>query len=86
MKLIQQRSSIDGTDRDVDILRVGRIALLYQTKDRTMTGAWDQAARSWVALDPVEYRTAVQRAISVSSGLVSPAIMDLPIVAPESAQ
>jgi hypothetical protein len=49
--------NIEGTDRDVDILRVGRIALLYQTKDRTMTGAWDQASRTWVALDPVEYRT-----------------------------
>lgn len=77
---------IGGVERDVDMLRVGRIALVYQTKDRTMTGAWDQATRSWVELDPVEYRTAIQRAISVSSGLVSPAIMDLPIVAPESAQ
>lgn len=78
--------NIEGVDRDVDILRVGRIALLYQTKDRTLTGAWDKAAGAWVTLDPIEYRTAVQRAISVSSGLVSPAIMDLPIVAPESAQ
>ena len=77
---------IGGVERDVDMLRVGRIALVYQTKDRTMTGAWDQDTRSWVELDPVEYRTAIQRAISVSSGLVSPAIMDLPIVAPEAAQ
>ncbi len=78
--------NLEGVERDVDILRVGRIAMVYQTKDRTMTGAWDQASRSWMALDPVEYRTAIQRAIGVSSGLVSPAIMDLPIVAPESAQ
>ncbi len=77
---------LGGVERDVDILRVGRIAMLYQTKDRTMTGAWDNEARAWVELDPAEYRTAVQRAISVSSGLVSPAIMDLPIAAPESAQ
>ena len=78
--------NLEGVDRDVDILRVGRIALLYQTKDRTLTGAWDKAAGAWVTLDPVEYRTAVQRAISVSSGLVSPAILEIPIVAPESAQ
>jgi len=78
--------NVEGVDRDVDILRVGRVALLYQTKDRTMTGAWDKAAGAWVTLDPVEYRTAVQRAISVSSGLVSPAILEIPIVAPESAQ
>ncbi|MDP1932776.1 MAG: DUF3450 domain-containing protein [Gammaproteobacteria bacterium] len=78
--------TIDGTERDVDILRVGRIALVYQTKDRTLTGMWDQQTRQWAELDPGQYRTAIQRAISVSSGLVSPAIMDIPIVAPESVQ
>jgi hypothetical protein len=78
--------TLDGVERDVDMLRVGRIALVYQTKDRTMTGAWDVASGSWVELDAGAYRTPIQRAISVSSGLVSPAIMDLPIVAPESAQ
>lgn len=78
--------TLDGVERDVDMLRVGRIALVYQTKDRTMTGAWDNASRSWVALDAGAYRTEVQRAISVSSGLTSLSIMDLPIVAPESAQ
>ena len=78
--------TLDGVERDVDILRVGRIALVYQTKDRTMTGAWDNSSRSWVELDAGAYRTEVQRAIAVSSGLTSLSIMDLPIVAPESAQ
>ena len=78
--------TLDGVERDVDILRVGRIALVYQTKDRTMTGAWDNTSRSWVQLDAGAYRTEVQRAIAVSSGLTSLSIMDLPIVAPESAQ
>ncbi|MDT8428838.1 MAG: DUF3450 domain-containing protein [Pseudomonadales bacterium] len=77
---------VDGTERDVDVLRVGRIALVYQTKDRTLTGAWDQENRQWVTLAPGEYRTAIQRAISVSSGLIAPEIIDLPIAAPELAQ
>ncbi len=78
--------NLGGQDRDVDMLRVGRIALVYQTKDRTLTGAWDQANRQWVELSPGEYRTAIQRAISVSSGLIAQEIIDLPIVAPELAQ
>jgi hypothetical protein len=78
--------NLEGTDRDVDMMRVGRVALVYQTKDRTMTGAWDQQSRSWVVLDPTQYRTAIQRAIGVTSGLSSPAILELPIVAPESVQ
>lgn len=78
--------NIEGQERDVDILRVGRIAMVYQTKDRTLTGAWDKDAKQWVALDAGSYRTAIQRAIGIAGGLVSPEIMDLPIAAPESVQ
>jgi hypothetical protein len=77
---------IDGVERDVDMLRVGRIALVYQTKDRAVTGAWDQNTRQWTVLPAGEYRTAVQKAISVASGLIAPEIFELPIVAPGSAQ
>lgn len=86
LEIHQTTLPIEGADRDVDILRVGRIALVYQTKDRTLTGAWDKASQQWVSLESGQYRTAVQRAINVASGLVSPEIMDLPIAAPESAQ
>lgn len=75
-----------GADRDVNILRVGRIALLFQTTDRQITGRWDNATRSWTELPVGEYRTAVQAAIRVSQGLDAPRIIDLPIAAPELAQ
>ena len=39
---------IEGVERDVNFLRVGRISFLYQTTDTEMSGAWDQASRSWV--------------------------------------
>jgi hypothetical protein len=77
---------LSGVVRDVNIVRVGRIALLYQTTDRQNTGAWDNQARTWVELDAVEYRTAVQAAIGIVSGLNSADVIDLPIMAPESAQ
>ncbi|MEX2132149.1 MAG: DUF3450 domain-containing protein [Pseudohongiellaceae bacterium] len=78
--------NFNGADLDVNILRVGRIALLFQTTDRQITGRWDNATRSWVELPVGEYRTAVQSAIRVSQGLDAPRIIDLPIVAPELAQ
>ena len=78
--------TLDGVERDVDMLRVGRVSLVFQTKDRELTGAWDPQARQWVTLDPAEYRTAIRSAINVASGMVAPAIIDLPIVAPELAQ
>ena len=70
----------------VNIARIGRVALLYQTTDRQQTGAWDNSNRSWVTLDPAEYRTAVQSAIRVASQLDAPRIIELPVLAPEAAQ
>ncbi|MGM0632319.1 MAG: DUF3450 domain-containing protein [Pseudomonadota bacterium] len=78
--------TIDGVQRDVDMMRVGRIALAYQTKDRQMTGAWDPEAREWIRLPEGDYRTAIDTAIRVSSGLIAPEIIELPITAPELAQ
>lgn len=78
--------TIDGVQRDVDLLRVGRIALVYQSKDRLTTGAWDPQTRQWITLDAGEYRNAIRTAINVAAGMVAPEIIDLPIVAPELAQ
>ena len=78
--------TLNGEERDVNILRVGRIALLFQTTDRQVTGQWNNESRQWEELPAGEYRTAVQGAIRVSAGLDAPRIIDLPIAAPELAQ
>lgn len=78
--------TLDGVQRDVDMLRVGRVALTFQTKDRSLTGAWDPEARQWVTLDAGNYRDAIRTGINVASGIIAPEIIDLPIEAPESAQ
>jgi hypothetical protein len=78
--------AIGGAERDVNIVRIGRVALMYQTTDRQVTGAWDNNARQWVELPAGEYRTAVQTAIRVASSLDAPKIIELPVLAPEVAQ
>jgi hypothetical protein len=78
--------NLNGQERDVNILRVGRIALLFQTTDRQITGRWNNDSRAWEELPAGDYRTAVQAAIRVSSGLDAPRIIELPIAAPELAQ
>jgi hypothetical protein len=42
----------DGRNREVELLRIGRIALLYVTPDGTQAGAWDNNARRFVDLGP----------------------------------
>ena len=77
---------IDGLERDVNIVRVGRVALIAQTTDRQETRAWDNRSRAWVELAAGEYRTAVQDAIRVAAQLDAPRIIELPVLAPEVAQ
>ena len=76
---------INGVERDVDILRVGRIALLYQTSDQTSTGVWDKTSKQWVTL-PDQYTRPVAQGIRMAKQLATTDILELPISAPESAQ
>jgi hypothetical protein len=75
---------IDGTERDVNFLRVGRIALLYQTTDTEISGAWDQASRSWVPLGRGEYRNAIMKGLRIARKEASIDLMNLPVAAPEA--
>lgn len=75
---------IGGQEREVNILRVGRIALMYQTTDTELSGAWDQRQRAWVELDSGEYRAAILKGIRIAKKQASIEIMKLPILAPEA--
>ena len=75
---------IGGTERDVNVVRIGRVSLMYQTTDRLVTGAWDNSARQWVELPASEYRQEAQQANRVVSNLDAPSILFLPVMAPEA--
>lgn len=75
---------IDGTERDVNFLRVGRIALVYQTTDTELSGAWDQENRTWVSLDRSEYRSAIMQGLRIARQEASIDLMNMPIPAPEA--
>ena len=75
---------IDGVERDVNFFRVGRIALLYQTTDTEISGAWDQASRSWVPLERGEYRNAIMKGLRIARKEASIDLLNLPVAAPEA--
>jgi hypothetical protein len=77
---------IDGVERDVNFFRVGRVALLYQTTDTEVSGAWDQASRSWVKLDSGEYRNAIMKGLRVARKEASIELLNVPVPAPEAAE
>ncbi|MFT6492012.1 MAG: hypothetical protein ACJAWP_000904 [Porticoccus sp.] len=77
---------MDGKPREVILLRVGRIALIYQTPDQQITAAWDQRSRSWQVLDSGDYRSAVAEGIRIARKRAAVDMLQLPIPAPEVVQ
>jgi predicted RNase H-like nuclease (RuvC/YqgF family) len=73
---------IDGTNREVDFLRIGRVILVYQTPDGASSGVWDQANRQWVAVGS-DYRNSIRQGLRLARGQASPEILLLPVAAPE---
>ncbi len=75
----------EGASREVDILRIGRIALLYQTVDAGAYGMWDRQKKEWTPL-PAAYRNQIREGIRVARRQIAPNLLLLPVAAPENAQ
>jgi hypothetical protein len=73
---------LDGNTREVDFLRIGRVALLYQTPDGQNSGAWDQAAGTFVPVGN-EFRNTIRQGVRLARNQVGPDLLLLPIAAPE---
>lgn len=68
-----------GGDRTVEFLRVGRVALMYQSADGSVTGRWDAETRQYV--DASEYRSAVSQGLDVANDKTAPQLMFIPVAA-----
>ncbi|MEE2651754.1 MAG: DUF3450 domain-containing protein, partial [Pseudomonadota bacterium] len=79
-------ATVNGAERDVNFLRIGRIGLLYQTTDGKVSGAWDKTQGTWTELDAGDYRGAIQKGLRIARKQASIDIMKLPIPAPEAAK
>lgn len=75
--------NIDGATRNVEFLRIGRIALLYQTADGKLSGAWDQDERKWVELGN-EYKNSIRQGLRIANKQIAPDLVLLPVDTPEA--
>lgn len=72
----------DGKVYNVNILRVGRIALLYQTLDGGHTGWWNPNTDAWEEL-PGKYSTPVKNGIKMANKQLSGGLFVVPIWVPK---
>ena len=76
---------VAGKNLQVDFLRVGRIALLYQTAGGEQTGAWNQVTHAWEPLAPEQYKQDVAKGLRIARKQVAPDLLVLPIAAAREA-
>ncbi len=78
------RIEIDGKERSVNFLRVGRILLMYQSPDGKAIGYWNRFNKKWEKL-PAEYRQSIKDALRIAQKKTAPNLVTLPVPAPEEA-
>jgi hypothetical protein len=75
---------VEGASREVDVLRIGRVALVAQTTDGAETRAWNNSSRSWETLSSADYSAAVRKAVRIAKKQATIELLNMPIAAPEA--
>lgn len=76
---------IGGIERRVDMLRVGRVLLAYQTFDGASTGYWDRVSAQWIEADN-SFRREVADGLRIARKQMAPRLLELPVPAAGAAQ
>jgi len=75
---------IDGQKMDVDFLRIGRVSLVYQTRDGSRLGEWKQLAGKsgqkgqWQPLSQ-DYRLGINKALRIARKQLAPDLIMVPV-------
>ncbi|NQY88784.1 MAG: DUF3450 domain-containing protein [Colwellia sp.] len=73
--------AIDGQDMDVDFLRIGRVSLVYQTRDGSRLGEWKQVSDQkghWQTLSQ-DYRLGINKALRIARKQLAPDLIMVPV-------
>lgn len=74
---IQKR---DGKELTVDYLRVGRVALVYQSLDAKVTALWNPSTKKWEDLDD-SFKKSVREGLKMARKQTAPQLVKMPIFA-----
>jgi len=72
---------IEGESRSVRFLRIGRVALMYQTLDQQRTGRWNPDANAWESVGGA-FRAAFERGAEIAAEQAPPNLIQTPVNAP----
>jgi uncharacterized protein DUF3450 len=70
--------NIDGSEYTVDVLRVGRLLISFQTLDGKMSGMWNKEIKAWEEVSS-EYDRSIKQGIQIAKKQAPPELIKLPI-------
>ena len=69
---------IDGQERSVEFLRIGRTTLIYQTRDGSFQGVWNKQTRQWEELDS-SYKNQISKGLRIAKKQLAPDLLMVPV-------
>ncbi len=73
----------NDTPVTVEVLRIGRLSIFYQTLDGKESGYWDKQKKKWSPLTD-DYNRSIAQGIQIAKKQAPPDLIKLPITAPEA--
>ena len=72
--------TIKGKERTVAFLRIGRVALIYQTLDGVESGAWNKQTQGFTDLDG-DFDSELRAALRIAKQQATPDLLVIPVLA-----
>jgi len=69
---------VNGEERSVEFLRIGRTALIYQTRDGSKQGVWNKQTGQWEELDS-SYKTQIAKGLRIAKKQLAPDLLMVPV-------
>ena len=73
---------INGAEQAVNFLRIGRVALIYQSRDKNLMGVWNIDTKDWDELDS-SYQITVTKGMRMAQKQLAPDMITVPVRAAE---
>ena len=74
--------NVDDKEREVDFLRIGRLELIYLTRDGKKAGSWNADTKSFEAL-PDSTISQINKGLRIARKQLAPDMLTLPVHAAE---
>lgn len=69
---------VNGKEREVDFLRIGRLELIYLTRDSKLAGSWDTQTKTFAAL-PDSTISQINKGLRIARKQLAPDMLTLPV-------